>query len=44
MNHIERSLDYVQLYKDPSLINFKEPIVVDFETYYDKEYSLTKIS
>ena len=44
MNHIERSLDYVQLYKDPSLINFKEPIVVDFETYYDKDYSLSKIT
>ena len=44
MNPIERSLDYVQLYNDPSLINFKEPIVVDFETYYDKDYSLSKIT
>ena len=40
----ERSLDHVQLYNDPSLINFKEPIVVDFETYYDKDYSLSKIT
>lgn len=44
MNHIERSLDYVQLYKDPSKIDWKTPVVIDFETYYDKEYSLSKIT
>lgn len=37
-------MNHIDLYKDPSLINFKEPIVVDFETYYDKEYSLSKIT
>lgn len=44
MNHIERGLDNVQLYNDPSKINWKMPIVIDFETYYDKEYSLSKIT
>ena len=44
MNHIECSLDYVQLYKNPSLIDWKTPVVIDFETYYDKEYSLSKIT
>ena len=44
MNHIDRSLDYVQLYKNPSLIDWKTPVVIDFETYYDKEYSLSKIT
>ena len=44
MNHIERGLDYVQLYKDPSKIDWKTPVVIDFETYYDKEYSLSKIT
>lgn len=37
-------MNHIDLYKDPSLINFKEPIVVDFETYYDKNYSLSKIT
>ena len=37
-------MNHIDLYNDPSLINFKEPIVVDFETYYDKEYSLSKIT
>lgn len=44
MNHIERGLDNVQLYNDPSKIDWKKPIVIDFETYYDKEYSLSKIT
>ena len=33
-----------QLYNDPSQINWQLPIVIDFETYYDKEYSLSKIT
>lgn len=37
-------MNHIDLYKDPSLINFKEPIAVDFETYYDKDYSLSKIT
>lgn len=37
-------MNHIDLYNDPSLINFKEPIVVDFETYYDKDYSLSKIT
>ena len=37
MNHIE-------FYKDPSKIDWKTPVVIDFETYYDKEYSLSKIT
>ena len=44
MNDIKGSLDYVQLYKNPSLIDWKTPVVIDFETYYDKEYSLSKIT
>lgn len=44
MNHIERGLDNVQLYNDPSKVDWKKPIVIDFETYYDKEYSLSKIT
>ena len=44
MNDTECSLDYVQLYKNPSLIDWKTPVVIDFETYYDKEYSLSKIT
>lgn len=32
------------LYKDPSKINWRVPVVIDFETYYDKEYSLSKIT
>ena len=34
----------VELYKNPNLIDWKTPIVIDFETYYDKEYSLSKIT
>ena len=37
-------MNHIDLYNDPSLINFKEPIVIDFETYFDKEYSLSKIT
>ena len=33
-----------QLYNNPSQINWQLPIVIDFETYYDKEYSLSKIT
>ena len=33
-----------QLYKDPSQINWKLPVVIDFESYYDKEWSLSKIT
>lgn len=32
------------LYKDPSKIDWRTPVVIDFETYYDKEYSLSKIT
>lgn len=32
------------LYHDPSKINWGLPIVIDFETYYDKDYSLSKIT
>lgn len=32
------------LYKDPNKINWQMPIVVDFESYYDKEWSLAKIT
>lgn len=31
-------------YNNPSLIDWRTPIVIDFETYYDKEYSLSKIT
>ena len=44
MNDTECSLDYVQLYKDPNKIDWKTPVAIDFETYYDKEYSLSKIT
>ena len=33
-----------QLYNDPSQINWKLPVVIDFESYYDKEWSLSKIT
>lgn len=33
-----------QLYNDPSQINWKLLVVIDFETYYDKDYSLSKIT
>lgn len=33
-----------QLYKDPNQINWKLPVVIDFESYYDKEWSLSKIT
>lgn len=32
------------LYQNPARINWAVPIVIDFETYYDKEYSLSKIT
>ena len=32
------------LYNDPSKIAWHEPIVIDFETYYDKDYSLRKVT
>lgn len=32
------------LYRDPNRINWRQPIVIDFETYYDREYSLSKIT
>ena len=32
------------LYNTPDKIDWRVPIVIDFETYYDKEYSLTKIT
>ena len=44
MNDTKCSLDYVQLYKNPGLIDWKTPVVIDFETYYDKEWSLSKIT
>lgn len=33
-----------QLYNDPSQINWGLPVVIDFESYYDKEWSLSKIT
>ena len=41
---IYKSLTPTDMYNDPSKINWKMPVVIDFETYYDKEYSLTKIT
>lgn len=37
-------MDHISLYKDPSKIDWETPVVIDFETYYDKEYSLSKIT
>lgn len=37
-------MNHIDFYKDPNLINWKIPIVIDFETYYDKEYSLSKVT
>ena len=37
-------MNHIDLYKNPSLIDWKTPVVIDFETYYDKEYSLSKIT
>lgn len=44
LDYVQCNLGYVQLYKNPGLIDWKTPIVIDFETYYDKEYSLSKIT
>ena len=33
-----------QLYNDPGQINWGLPVVIDFESYYDKEWSLSKIT
>lgn len=33
-----------ELYNDPSKIDWRTPVVIDFETYYDKDYSLKKIT
>ena len=41
LDYVQGSLDYVQLYKDPNKIDWEMPVVIDFETYYDKEYSLS---
>lgn len=32
------------LYKDPNLINWRLPIIIDFESYYDKVWTLSKIT
>lgn len=32
------------LYNNPKLIQWQLPIVIDFETYYDNDYSLSKIT
>ena len=32
------------LYNDPSKIAWHEPIVIDFETYYDKDYAVRKVT
>ena len=37
-------MNHIDLYKNPSLIDWKTPVVIDFETYYDKDYSLSKIT
>lgn len=34
----------VTLYNDPSRIDWLNPIVVDFESFYDKEWSLSKLT
>lgn len=34
----------ISLYKDSNKIDWETPVVIDFETYYDKEYSLSKIT
>lgn len=34
----------VELYNDPSKVDWLKPIVVDFESYYDNEWSLKKIT
>ena len=33
-----------QLYGDPNQINWDLPVVIDFESYYDEEWSLSKIT
>lgn len=33
-----------ELYRDPAKVDWLNPIVIDFETYYDDEYSLKKIT
>ena len=38
-----QQLDAV-LYNDPNQINWTRPVVIDFESYYDKDYSLSKIT
>ena len=37
-------MTYTQLYNDPSKVNWSLPVVIDFESYYDKEWSLSKIT
>ena len=37
-------MNHIDLYKDPNKIDWEMPVVIDFETYYDKEYSLSKIT
>lgn len=34
----------VEIFNNPSLIDWGNPIVLDFETYYDKQYSLSKVT
>lgn len=36
-------MNVTQLYSNQNLIDWKTPVVIDFETYYDKDYSLSKI-
>lgn len=35
---------YAELYNDPSKINWGLPVVIDFESYYSKEWSLSKVT
>lgn len=37
-------MNHTDLYKDPTKIDWRTPVVIDFETYYDKDYSLKKIT
>ena len=37
-------MNHISLYKDTSKIDWKTPVVIDFESYYDKEWSLSKIT
>lgn len=35
---------YINLYNEPSKIDWAYPVVIDFESYYDKDWSLKKVT